>query len=580
MENNGTAEIIAAQRSPFHSAAAQKEEKGGSLFVLSFAADRLPAVGGKVFRIRKQTTAHISPAASTNSSEEKSSIRSSGQSSSTRNIVTRGRQSDDRHDGWVEISNGQQLSVLVNTHTGDIHRIGSQGRIEKLSMWGYYTSFDAKQDGVERDGTQNSGAYIFRPSTPNQQLIEISPTNATIIQQHSNDDGSTSSTEIHTEYEESWIKTVTRIRTGRSYVEIEYQVGPIPIGDGRGKEVVTRYNTMVDNDGIFYTDSNGREFIQRRRNHRPTWDLTVFEPIAGNYYPVTTGIYVDEITEEVVSRKNKKDLRQTPAAAFAVVTDRTQGGGSILDGTLELMVHRRTLVDDARGVGEALNETEVGITSCPPYGNATRMGKGLIIRGTHRILVEHNKNANNNDDDDDDCHEEELTTCGGRGGARLARSLMDASFAEPLVFVGSSPSSHESPFRVNSFSSIQHPLPKNVMLITKKRLFYNNNQEAASTATATSYLVRLGHQYGQGEDPDLSLPVDIDLSLLFPHQVIQEVRETTVSGNRDRAQWEQERLDWAGTKKMTRKENTFQHGKNIIITLCAMDIRTFIVTMG
>mmetsp|Transcript_25642 Transcript_25642/g.27549 ORF Transcript_25642/g.27549 Transcript_25642/m.27549 type:complete len:502 (-) Transcript_25642:69-1574(-) len=400
MENNGTAEIIAAQRSPFHSAAAQKEEKGGSLFVLSFAADRLPAVGGKVFRIRKQTTAHISPAASTNSSEEKSSIRSSGQSSSTRNIVTRGRQSDDRHDGWVEISNGQQLSVLVNTHTGDIHRIGSQGRIEKLSMWGYYTSFDAKQDGVERDGTQNSGAYIFRPSTPSQQLIEISPTNATIIQQHSND-GSTSSTEIHTEYEESWIKTVTRIRTGRPYVEIEYQVGPIPIGDGRGKEVVTRYNTMVDNDGIFYTDSNGREFIQRRRNHRPTWDLTVFEPIAGNYYPVTTGIYVDEITEEVVSRKNKKDLRQTPPAAFAVVTDRTQGGGSILDGTLELMVHRRTLVDDARGVGEALNETEVGITSCPPYGNATRMGKGLIIRGTHRILVEHNKNANNNDDDDE-----------------------------------------------------------------------------------------------------------------------------------------------------------------------------------
>jgi len=123
------------------------------------------------------------------------------------------------------------------------------------------------------------------------------------------------------------------------------------------------------------------------------------------------------------------------------------------------------------------------------------------------------------------------------------------------------------------------------MLITKRLLYNNNNKEEASTTT--SYLVRLGHQYGRGEDPDLSLPVDIDLSLLFPRQLIQEVRETTLSGNRDIDQWEKERLDWAGTK-MTRnsnmesedgKENTLKHGKNII-TLFAMDVRTFIVKMG
>ena len=40
----------------------------------------------------------------------------------------------------------------------------------------------------------------------------------------------------------------------------------------------------------FYTDSNGREMLKRVRDKRPTWDLQVQEPIAGNYYPLTAAI--------------------------------------------------------------------------------------------------------------------------------------------------------------------------------------------------------------------------------------------------------------------------------------------------
>jgi Glycosyl hydrolases family 38 C-terminal domain. len=36
--------------------------------------------------------------------------------------------------------------------------------------------------------------------------------------------------------------------------------------------------------------------------------------------------------------------------------DRAQGGASLAEGQIELMVHRRITRDDARGVGEALNE--------------------------------------------------------------------------------------------------------------------------------------------------------------------------------------------------------------------------------
>lgn len=44
---------------------------------------------------------------------------------------------------------------------------------------------------------------------------------------------------------------------------LKFQVGPIPIDDGIGKEVVTRISTSMETNKTFYTDSNGRDFIKR-----------------------------------------------------------------------------------------------------------------------------------------------------------------------------------------------------------------------------------------------------------------------------------------------------------------------------
>lgn len=56
-----------------------------------------------------------------------------------------------------------------------------------------------------------------------------------------------------------------------------------------------------------------------------------------------------------------------------MLVDRSQGGSSLRDGELELMVHRRLIYDDAFGVGEQLNETA--------YGD------GLVVRGTHYFIL-------------------------------------------------------------------------------------------------------------------------------------------------------------------------------------------------
>lgn len=93
--------------------------------------------------------------------------------------------------------------------------------------------------------------------------------------------------------------------------------------DKIGKEIVTRYTSNLKTDGAFYTDSNGREMLKRVRNHRPTWDLELEEPVSGNYYPVTSKISIKD--EEQQLKLN-------------VLNDRAQGGSSLADGAVEVMV--------------------------------------------------------------------------------------------------------------------------------------------------------------------------------------------------------------------------------------------------
>lgn len=41
------------------------------------------------------------------------------------------------------------------------------------------------------------------------------------------------------------------------------KIGPIPLDDGVGKEIITRMTANMATDRTFYTDSNGRDFLKR-----------------------------------------------------------------------------------------------------------------------------------------------------------------------------------------------------------------------------------------------------------------------------------------------------------------------------
>ena len=46
------------------------------------------------------------------------------------------------------------------------------------------------------------------------------------------------------------------------------KVGPIPVEDGVGKEVVVVYKTEIQSNKTFFTDSNGRQLVKRKRGYR------------------------------------------------------------------------------------------------------------------------------------------------------------------------------------------------------------------------------------------------------------------------------------------------------------------------
>lgn len=96
--------------------------------------------------------------------------------------------------------------------------------------------------------------------------------------------------------------------------------------------------------------------IKRRRNYRSDYNYTNEEPVAGNYYPVTSRITLKD---------EEKDVQ------VSILNDRAQGGTSLKSGQMELMLHRRCLADDGFGVGESLEEDEYG--------------QGLVVRGQHYL---------------------------------------------------------------------------------------------------------------------------------------------------------------------------------------------------
>ena len=121
------------------------------------------------------------------------------------------------------------------------------------------------------DNQQDSGAYIFRPAVNGTYSLSETTKLVNLV--------NTPTVSEAWQQITPWLSQVIRLRAGARGIEMEWTVGPIPVADGQGKEVIIRFNTSLASKGLFYTDSNGREFLERQRNFRPTWKLQNVQPV-------------------------------------------------------------------------------------------------------------------------------------------------------------------------------------------------------------------------------------------------------------------------------------------------------------
>ena len=375
-------------------------------------------------------------------------------------------------DGWISSIANKVSGTSVNVSHG----------------WCYYES----NTGDLFSG-QSSGAYIFRPKSFSSCVpIVAQRTPVTIT--------STPTIQIVERKVADWLWERLILGANDRHIRHEFTVGHVPIDDGVGKEVVYQVNTSIASDKIFYTDSNGREMQRRVRDFR-TYPFIQTEPVAGNYYPVNALAFVND-----------------SKAQFSIHVDSSIGGSSIFDGSLEVMVHRRLLQDDGRGVGEPHNETEyiTPYVGSEPHGQ--HYGPGLIIRGTHRWTLEATSSA-----------------------MAVNRPLMDRVYYRPQLYFTQPGNTLQS----SVLSGVAGTLPANVQIITLNLL------------DDGFLLLRLAHQFAVSEDPILSAPATVSIAAFIP--MVATVAETTMTTNQ-------------------RIGNIA--GPSFDVTINPMDVRTFLLTLN
>ena len=430
-----------------------------------------------------------------------------------------------------QILSNNLVSVTISSTTGMLSHFTDKINnidIPLTQSWSYYIAAIGNNDPCA-GCTHASGAYIFRPngSVPLPVTGDIS--NVEIITGPIVNEARITVT--------PWLTQVIRLWANQSFVESEWTVGPIPVDDNIGKEIVTQYSIPSWSNAAqqWTTDSNCRDILIRTKDKRDWTPYTVTEPISSNYYPVNCLMQIwDDTTNNYLS----------------IATDRTQGATGMYNSTSEFMVHRRLLLDDNFGVMEALNEPGLDWT-----------GKGLMVRGIHRLGIN-----------------------SASATPLVAKTLQQNLFFQPRLFFSPlinnlTPQQWITQYRSNYQSIITSSLPPNIHLLTVQA--WDNN----------SLLLRLAHLYdihdaNIGGPSNLVNNVTVNIGSIFNSSTsgftIISVTEMTAPGSKPLSSLTPVKyyVDNDPTNPIIMPQiPTPPQGNDFTITINPLEIRTFICTI-
>ena len=184
---------------------------------------------------------------------------------------------------------------LILTYMADYINEGVFFKLtDKLSSESKMLGFDLRYwQSFQSENQQNSGVYIFRPqdgqydSYQYSKLSSIGISRGTVRQQFiltfKAQDATNGDAVVRVMIEDLPV------------LRVDVELFGIPYNKKIGHEVTVNFLAPeLDNQGVFYTDSNGMAMQKRILNYRPTWnlDLTANQNITANYYPIGSAIAI------------------------------------------------------------------------------------------------------------------------------------------------------------------------------------------------------------------------------------------------------------------------------------------------
>lgn len=225
--------------------------------------------------------------------------------------------------GDIQLEN-HVLKLLIDGNSGLLRSI-TQKKNNKITHCGLeFSAYTSAQF--------HSGAYLFMPE-PNtgdseREILDGIPDHKIVITS-----GPVSS-QLIVLYGKLLVHSITIYHVSGPmsqgiYIEniIDFDIPP----KNRETELFMRFNSDLINGEPpeFYTDLNGLSMQRRVKVERIN--------IEGNYFPITTAAYMQDAARRVT-----------------LLVDHAQGAAAWQPGWLEVMLDRRTLYDDARGMGEGV----------------------------------------------------------------------------------------------------------------------------------------------------------------------------------------------------------------------------------
>uniref|UniRef100_A0A3P9HAP9 Alpha-mannosidase n=1 Tax=Oryzias latipes TaxID=8090 RepID=A0A3P9HAP9_ORYLA len=301
-----------------------------------------------------------------------------------------------------------------------------------------------------------------------------------------------------------------------------YSVGPLQLNT----EVVLRTSTSLKNNRSLYTDDNGFQMMKR------TYKKFQNNTLARNYFPMVRTAYI------------KDDL-----SGLVLLSDRAHGVSSQANGELEVMLHRRLWNNQPWNLGYNLTLNDSSVVRPTLWmllgsANATsRLYQREAVELQHRPVVMPIDSPRK--------PRQEKTGC--------------SSPVRPVVLP---PSLHLLSLSVLGWNySSNHSIHLNHI---------HSGKDFPPEPDYDRVLLRIMHLYEEGEDPELSKPVTINIK-----EVLQGVGEVTMLEERSlTGTWDSaglQRWSWKTANDEGKMKEPHQGHKDFILTISPKEIRTFFV---